>query len=1385
MVLPSRIVLYNLEWSLCCSFLNKYMGVPGDITPVRQGSLHDGHLFDEAEGNTGLVLHLPCDTRAEGFEPSLETSRLSLSKPSPTSLPRAVVLLEDVCRPHNPGANMVKKPVAKNANGITSGKSSVRKSASVERRVGAALKKTEGSTVSRSPTKNNSPPEGRDGNTVQKNATQSDCAAATGDKTVSSTTPCGSKNIFEQFMVSRRSPRKRSNSPRCKSSLVHNDSSSSRSGSEEKQSISIATAVKALRVLSDRVSEVSGQSRSSRIDKDNAKGSRNASPGSTSPRGQNSASPKRQSPRRAAEKMTPPSPVVQKSPKQNKSPSVANSDSSPSSSVGKRMRSPRKCVEGSSPVVSSSHSSQGGQDHVSPAKGGQVHSSAAKNADSKPEKSSCKGERSFAKGDRPDVSAGENTIHILSSTSRGSKVIQVDQRPSGVTARKLFMDSGSGKSLGDTVSQQTNLSKTKTVSMKHYSGKPAPEGSVSTPSSEVKKLASSSGEETESLLCAMLVGGSEVTRHYEQSREHNTTHVSKAHAVESSSDMLEQKTSDSQIRFTLDDSFFSDDLSSSFPEEKPYELPVLSSLPPLNSANFAVLELTETENCESETLPDVQPLPNHRNKTEALLSLISRVEDHLPPNSKACRPAVSDAEKVLSECSSDKDPSDLGESEKISKVTNSKRLSKTEKPSSEGASTSKDCDERCQPHAAGSTDSVIKDRSGSMCVDTAMTGHPENKDKTVTSRESLQGKISVCDTDVMLNMPGSPCSLGELDTAMMTQAATKAVQNQAGQTSSTNKPGADLTSEKPQNGTTTPQSTGETVNPQEPGPSVVPEDSEQSLSSCQPSTSSVVWQASGGGLGKGQTEDTASKPDATNRPSTSQSQSRSFFSRISSHSKQRWKPKTQPTVNPGKPGWSRWHTITLPLDIDILGRHESKTASSKRSAFSSKELDRYLHQSNNRVMVPASNNSRLAKVLQDEGHMKDYSLLQRQLTGEILTVKQEEEASEVKSEEEEEAEDDERDSEVARKLDPDFDEVEGLVFVSFPSEMAAKAHVNLVCTGQWDGDPMSYMNMAKFHAFEESRRKDGNVRRESQGLRGQHMKWRRYQRLYRHELRNLLEESKNDIPWPLSKLPAKTSDVNKIKNWRKKFGDMRTEEMEALELLGEDEERIKRKRKTYIFSSKKKKMKRSEGVSYPQFIKQEREDPETSTELVEEEEEEEEEEDSNYGVPIPIDQDSYMDDVQSSIQELQLKEKGLKQSKGIFARYKMGPEDRYIFKKLGGWNTRCRRFRRMPQEVKAGESGIPLRPPRKRPPKKDRSKPRFELVCLNTSQALRAVSALHVMPGSEAWKTVARDASCHSSTAEGAAAGADFVDLTAGELRGDKLHCDKPGERDVDKCSLC
>lgn len=137
-----------------------------------------------------------------------------------------------------------------------------------------------------------------------------------------------------------------------------------------------------------------------------------------------------------------------------------------------------------------------------------------------------------------------------------------------------------------------------------------------------------------------------------------------------------------------------------------------------------------------------------------------------------------------------------------------------------------------------------------------------------------------------------------------------------------------------------------------------------------------------------------------------------------------------------------------------------------------------------------------------------------------------------------------------KKVDPDFDEIEGHIFVSFASEFALKAHVSLEKKIDWLTEAqlkkMAHLKQMKERQNEIGSRRVTDVKsgdEQKQNFRGIPMRWMKYQKMLKQELEDILlgRPSRSPEKSP-SKSPTKTTDITKIKGWKNKFNNQ--EEMQ-------------------------------------------------------------------------------------------------------------------------------------------------------------------------------------------------------------------------------------------------
>ncbi|XP_052278743.1 uncharacterized protein LOC127877138 isoform X2 [Dreissena polymorpha] len=190
------------------------------------------------------------------------------------------------------------------------------------------------------------------------------------------------------------------------------------------------------------------------------------------------------------------------------------------------------------------------------------------------------------------------------------------------------------------------------------------------------------------------------------------------------------------------------------------------------------------------------------------------------------------------------------------------------------------------------------------------------------------------------------------------------------------------------------------------------------------------------------------------------------------------------------------NNLAEPKPIEILKKHEKKT-SDKKGAFVCDELDFYLQ--SNKENHNASPHT-----------MK---FLDAQIKEEL------------------------------EKAEPDIDEVDGHVFLSFSSEFALKAHLSLESKIDW----LTVGHLKKVAALKEmkERQNDAGTRRVTdvklhdelkQSFRGIPMRMMKYQKLLKQEVEDMLTGRQQTTPFKCPLKPIeKTADVTKIKGWKNKF----------------------------------------------------------------------------------------------------------------------------------------------------------------------------------------------------------------------------------------------------------
>ncbi|XP_052075996.1 uncharacterized protein LOC127714084 isoform X2 [Mytilus californianus] len=229
--------------------------------------------------------------------------------------------------------------------------------------------------------------------------------------------------------------------------------------------------------------------------------------------------------------------------------------------------------------------------------------------------------------------------------------------------------------------------------------------------------------------------------------------------------------------------------------------------------------------------------------------------------------------------------------------------------------------------------------------------------------------------------------------------------------------------------------------------------------------------------------------------------------------------------------------IKEPLPMTVLFNPETEIKD-KLSAFSSQSLENFIE--NLTIEVKEDEKVDDADDDFDDGDEDDDNLVDDDEDDD------EDEDEDDDDEDEDENENNENDSDMSMdEHEPDFDEIDGVLFMSFPSKNALKAHVEVERRTKLGTDENMLLGMTRMRNM---RRKQGYILSKynkkvgnkilkdkdniSQNLRGMHKTLAKYQRLYKQELQWL------DSPNEEGTFMHKTSDITKIKGWKNKVDNV-------------------------------------------------------------------------------------------------------------------------------------------------------------------------------------------------------------------------------------------------------
>ena len=231
--------------------------------------------------------------------------------------------------------------------------------------------------------------------------------------------------------------------------------------------------------------------------------------------------------------------------------------------------------------------------------------------------------------------------------------------------------------------------------------------------------------------------------------------------------------------------------------------------------------------------------------------------------------------------------------------------------------------------------------------------------------------------------------------------------------------------------------------------------------------------------------------------------------------------------------------IKEPLPMTVLFNPETEIKD-KLSAFSSQSLENFIE--NLTIEVKDDEKVNNEDNDYDDGDEDDDNLIDEDEDDDD----DDDDDDEDDDDDDEDEDENENDSDMSMdEHEPDFDEIDGVLFMSFPSRNALKAHVEVERRTKLGTDENMLLGMTRMRNM---RRKQGYILSKynkkignkvlkdkdniSQNLRGMHKTLAKYQRLYKQELQWL------DSPNDEGTFMNKTSDITKIKGWKNKVDNV-------------------------------------------------------------------------------------------------------------------------------------------------------------------------------------------------------------------------------------------------------
>ncbi|KAH9519855.1 hypothetical protein Btru_071075 [Bulinus truncatus] len=224
-------------------------------------------------------------------------------------------------------------------------------------------------------------------------------------------------------------------------------------------------------------------------------------------------------------------------------------------------------------------------------------------------------------------------------------------------------------------------------------------------------------------------------------------------------------------------------------------------------------------------------------------------------------------------------------------------------------------------------------------------------------------------------------------------------------------------------------------------------------------------------------------------------------------------PGSSHSYRTSKKTWRQPRTVLEPKPLSILSELE-EISTEPKNIFTCPNLQKYLSVPSNRVIVPS------------EKH-------QDMEAADALAKEDEERASDIRVKEEVMQPDYDDHLFASSGNDPDFDEVDCILFISFSNEVELKAHIRVDKILDWDRDD-TMLRISRARAFEEAKAHNQDMGQyKLKHLRGQHMRWKKYRKLFNDEVNRILD-IKEDASLQAPENLKKTADKTKIKGWSKR-----------------------------------------------------------------------------------------------------------------------------------------------------------------------------------------------------------------------------------------------------------